>query len=96
MPKPTSQMTPKTERQIRGQLFTLSAAPRSAAFFTGSRRRSAHSYCVARIATAPKVISSPGPGSGIAAMPTSSRTQPTVTTANFLAARFTTTAYECA
>ena len=72
---------PKTESAIRGPDFTLSAAPRRAAFFTGSSRRSAHSYCVASRNTPANRASSPGPGSTSAAMPTRTRIQPRDSTA---------------
>ncbi len=74
----------RPDRAIRPQLETLSAAVRRAACFTGSRRRSAHSYWVASSAMPAKRASRPGPGRKSAAMPTSTSSHPATWMATFL------------
>src|SRR3954463_3818236 len=95
MPKPISQITPITDITMRGQLLTLSAAPRSAASFTWSTRRSAHSNWVASITTPARTMSTPGPGNGIRTMPTATTRNPSAPTRYRLTVLFTPSAYEC-
>src|SRR4051794_30779367 len=95
MPKPISQITPITDITMRGQLLTLSAAPRSAASFTWSTRRSAHSNWVASITTPASTMSTPGPGNGIRTMPTATTRNPSAPTRYRLTVLFTPSAYEC-
>ncbi len=73
---------------IRGQVSTLSAAALRARSLTGSTRFSAQSYCWESRTRPAKIASSPGPGSTRAAMPATTSTQPTVSSATRWAALF--------